>query len=75
MNTDLIETLLYQPESPSLDFKDAAYPFAGATEEQKGEMLKDILAFLNSWRLGDAYIVMGVRADSISAVPWRCSIC
>jgi Putative DNA-binding domain len=56
----LIESFLYQNESTSLDFKCQPYPFTGATDEQKSELLKDVLAFANSWRSGDAYIVTGM---------------
>jgi Putative DNA-binding domain len=56
----LIESFLYQNESTSLDFKCQPYPFTGATDEQKSELLKDVLAFANSWRQGDAYIVTGM---------------
>jgi hypothetical protein len=58
---DLIERLRYEGESDSLDFKSAQYAFIGATEEEKSELLKDILAFANSWRRTDAYILIGFR--------------
>lgn len=58
---DLVERLRYEGESDSLDFKSAQYAFAGATEEEKSELLKDILAFANSWRRTDAYILIGFR--------------
>ena len=61
-SSKLIDSLLYQSESTALDFKKEQYPFSGADEEQKSELLKDILAFANSWRQGDAYIVIGVEA-------------
>lgn len=61
-SSNLIESLLYQSEGTALDFKKQQYPFNGANEEQKFELLKDILAFANSWRQGDAYIVIGVEA-------------
>ncbi|MGK7885053.1 MAG: helix-turn-helix domain-containing protein [Crocosphaera sp.] len=57
----LIESLLYQSESTALDFKKEQYSFQKATDEQKSELLKDILAFANSWRQDDAYIVIGVE--------------
>lgn len=44
--------------STSLDFKRDQYPLA--TDEQKGEFIKDILAFANSWRRSDAYVLIGV---------------
>lgn len=57
----LVSDLLYEEEGTALDFKSQQYPFAGATDEQKGELIKDILAFANSWKRSDAYIVIGVR--------------
>ncbi|CCQ49084.1 helix-turn-helix domain-containing protein [Crocosphaera watsonii] len=57
----LIESLLHQNEGTALDFKKEQYPFQRATDEQKSELLKDILAFANSWRQDDAYIVIGVE--------------
>lgn len=61
MNSDLIEELLNEEESATLDFKSAQYPFIGATDEQKSELLKDIVAFANAWRRTDAYILVGVK--------------
>lgn len=62
LSSQFIEDLLYQSESTALDFKLKQYPFNGATEEEKSELLKDILAFANSWRQGDAFILIGVQA-------------
>jgi len=56
-----LEQLLHEDESPSLDFKQEQYPFKKATKDQKGELLKDILAFVNAWRHSDAYILVGVE--------------
>src|ERR1039458_6206612 len=61
MDMDLLERLLYEEESETLDFKAQQYPFDGATDEQKSELLKDILAFANAWRRTDAYILIGVE--------------
>jgi hypothetical protein len=61
MDQRLLESLLYQEESEALDFKVAQYPFEGATDEEKSELLKDILAFANAWRQTDAYILIGVE--------------
>ena len=36
------------------------YPFEHATDEEKSELLKDILAFANAWRRTTAYILIGV---------------
>ncbi len=53
-----LTSLLYQDESSILDFKSEQYPCA--TKEQKGELIKDILAFTNAWRHAEAYILIGV---------------
>ena len=57
----ILETLLYQPEGPALDFKEAQYSFNKADDIEKSELLKDILALANSWRLTTAYILIGVQ--------------
>ena len=56
----LIEELLYEAEGTSLDFKQQQYKFQSATDNEKSELLKDILAFSNSWRRSDAFILIGV---------------
>ena len=61
MDTTRLETLLSEDESTLLDFKRDQYPFEGATDDQKSELLKDILAFANAWRHSDAYILVGVE--------------
>lgn len=61
MDQVLLEELLNENESSSLDFKRDQYPFEGASDDQKGELLKDVLAFANSWRRSDAYILIGVE--------------
>ena len=61
MDVDLLERLLYEEESETLDFKAQQYQFDGATDDQKSELLKDILAFANAWRRTDAYILVGVE--------------
>lgn len=61
MDTVTFENLLNESESDYLDFKQDQYRFDGATEEEKSEILKDILAFANAWRRTDAYILVGVR--------------
>lgn len=60
MNNELMEELLNEDESATLDFKRDPYPFDHATDEQKSELLKDILAFTNAWRRTNAYILIGV---------------
>lgn len=61
LDLKLLERLLHEAEGTSLDFKSAQYPFEHATDEEKSELLKDILAFANSWRRTTAYILIGVE--------------
>lgn len=57
----MIEELLYEEESSTLDFKQEQYAFINANDYQKSELLKDILAFANAWRRNDAYILIGIE--------------
>lgn len=61
MDAAFFERLLHEEESTMLDFKKEQYPFAKATDEEKSELLKDILGFANAWRRSDAYILIGVE--------------
>lgn len=61
MNANLFEELLNEEESATLDFKREQYKFAGATDDEKSEIIKDILIFANAWRRTDAYILIGVE--------------
>lgn len=61
MHKELFERLLYENESTTLDFKKEQYRFVRATDEQKSELLKDILGFANAWRRSEAYILIGVE--------------
>ncbi len=61
MTNELFERLLYEEESPTLDFKKEQYRFAKATDDEKSELLKDILGFVNAWRRAEAYILIGVE--------------
>ena len=61
MDLELFEQLLHEPESQSLDFKQAQYRFERASELDKIELLKDVLAFVNSWRRTSAYMIIGVK--------------
>jgi hypothetical protein len=63
MNIDesLIESLLYEEESDCLDLKMEQYKFVGASDDDKSELLKDLLAFANAWRRSDAFILTGVK--------------
>jgi len=57
----MIEALLFEEESTTLDFKQEQYSFINANDHQKSELLKDVLAFANAWRRIDAYILIGVE--------------
>lgn len=58
---ELIETLLWEEEGDTIDFKKDQYRFIDCTRHEKSELLKDILAFSNAWRRTDAYILIGVE--------------
>ncbi|RJQ86687.1 MAG: ATP-binding protein [Desulfobacteraceae bacterium] len=57
----LIESLLYEEEGVDLDLKSDQYRFTRASDDEKSELLKDILAFANAWRHADAFILIGVK--------------
>jgi predicted HTH transcriptional regulator len=61
IDASLVECLLYEEESHELDFKEEQYRFSRATNEEKCELLKDVLAFANGWRRADAFILIGVK--------------
>src|SRR5437764_9294446 len=61
MESRLFERLLYEEESTALDFKKEQYRFVKATDEEKSELLKDILGFANAWRRSEGYILIGVE--------------
>jgi hypothetical protein len=61
MDAELLKKLLNEDEGDTLDFKRDQYPFAGASLEDKAELLKDILTFANTPRREDAYIIIGVE--------------
>src|SRR5690242_15315609 len=60
VNDNLLDQLLHEEESATLDFKRDQYPFTTASDEQKSELLKDLLALANAWRRTTAYILVGV---------------
>lgn len=61
ISVEIVERLLFEAELDALDFKSEQYPFSSATDEDKSELLKDILAFTNSWRRSDGYVLIGVK--------------
>ena len=60
LDFNLLEQLLLGEEGPTLDFKRDQYAFEGASDDDKGELLKDVLAFANTGRQTTAYILIGV---------------
>jgi len=44
VNEQLVQALLFEEESTTLDFKRDQYKLVGGTETDKSELLKDILA-------------------------------
>jgi hypothetical protein len=64
MDKQQIESLLYESESDELDFKRDQYPLLN--NDEKGELIKDILAFTNSWRRTDAFILIGVDQTKVA---------
>lgn len=61
MNNELLNALRYRSEGTDLDFKSEQYRFAGGSDFQKAELLKDILAMANAWRDGAGYILLGFK--------------
>ncbi|SPK77224.1 putative transcriptional regulator with HTH domain (plasmid) [Cupriavidus taiwanensis] len=61
MTDELLTALRYKSEGTDIDFKSAQYRFIGGNDEDKAEMLKDILAIANAWRDGTGYILLGFK--------------
>jgi hypothetical protein len=61
MDTAFFERLLFEEESTTLDFKKEQYRFVKATDDEKSELLKDILGFTNAFRRSEAYVLIGVE--------------
>lgn len=61
VTNEILNQLRHRSESVDLDFKQAHYRFIGAGEQEKSELLKDILALANSWREGTGYILIGFK--------------
>ncbi len=61
IDQQLLQSILYEEESVELDLKREQYRFVGADENDKSELLKDVLAFANAWRRSDAFILIGVE--------------
>ena len=61
VTNELLDALRYKSEGTDLDFKREQYRFAGGSDFEKAEMLKDILALANAWREGPGYILLGLK--------------
>ena len=61
IDSETLESLLNMEEGPALDFKREQYRFNKASDTDKSELLKDLLAFANSQRYRTAYILVGVE--------------
>ncbi len=65
MTTDeLLDALRYQSEGTGLNFKMSQYRFVDASDYEKSELLKDILAIANAWRQGSGHIIPGFKDAS-----------
>jgi hypothetical protein len=62
MSTDSVPvmSLLQRSEGDTLDFKQENYRFSGASDEEKSELLKDILCLANAWKESHAFIVVEI---------------
>jgi hypothetical protein len=61
LTDELLTALRYKSEGTDIDFKSAQYRFIGGSEDDKAEMLKDVLAMANAWRDAPGYILLGFR--------------
>ena len=58
---EISEALRDEEEGPTLDFKRDQYKVDGASDQEKAELVKDILAFANAFRRTEAYIFIGTE--------------
>jgi hypothetical protein len=63
VDPELVEDLLHENECTYLDFKRDQYQFVGATDVQKAELLKDIVAFANQDTKETAFVIIGAKPD------------
>ena len=63
ISEEQLNQLCLQGESNCVDYKRAQYAFIGGTDDQKAELLKDVLCFANSFRKMPAYIIIGVDEE------------
>ena len=64
IDLNIIQQLCLEGESNHLDYKRDQYPFVGAADCDKVELLKDILALANAFRTETAYVLIGVAQAS-----------
>ena len=65
ITAEFIKQLVEHPESETLDVKGDQYPFAKADNNDKSEILKDLMAFANAFIDVDAYILVGVHSRQL----------
>lgn len=58
-----LRPLLAEGENARLEYRSRQYAFENATDDQRSELLKDILALANTWRHTDAFVLLGVEAS------------
>jgi hypothetical protein len=58
-----LSALLHRSESETLDYKSKQYLLAGASDEQKSELIKDIVSIANAFKESAGYIVIGVEEE------------
>lgn len=59
LSDDAIGALRFKGEGQDLDFKRQQYRFVQASDADKSELLKDVLAMANAWRDSEAHILLG----------------
>lgn len=68
MNAPDLTALLQCSECGTLDFKSKQYPFVEASDNEKAELIKDILAMANTCVPSHKYILIGVEEKDGRAV-------
>lgn len=61
ITAEFVKKLVKHSESDTLDVKGDQYPFTSRDNDEKSEILKDILAFANALVSDDAFILVGVQ--------------
>lgn len=63
LTDELLKQLRYKGEGSDLDYKSERPTFIKASDDDKSELLKDILALANAHRDGTAYILFGFKEN------------